>query len=503
MSDNNILEMKSISKIFPGVRALDHVDFSVRHGEVHALMGENGAGKSTLIKILTGIYQKDDGEMIFNGQNISPKSALQAQQHGISTIYQELNLIPYLSVSENVFLGRYPKNKRGIDWNAMHKQTQRIVNDMEIDVDVHKPLQSLGTAVQQMVAIARAISFNAKLVVMDEPTSSLDKNEVKVLFNIIKKLKEKGIATIFISHRLDEVYEVADRITILKDGQYIGTYASEALTKYELIKKMVGKDQEQKNIRCKKDREFSDEYVVSLQDIYKSPKVNGVTFGIKKGEVLGLAGLLGSGRTETAKILFGYDRPDKGSLFIDDKKVKFKMPKQAIKNKLAFCTEDRREEGIIPNMSIKQNMTLALLPEICKFGFVSRKKQNEMTQKYIDYLNIKTPNANQLIKNLSGGNQQKVVLSRWLCTNPRLIILDEPTRGIDVGAKGEIEKLIEKFADSGISVLLISSELQELVRNCNRVLVIREGTIIGEIIDSDISEDNIMEIIARDHNSFS
>jgi ABC-type sugar transport system ATPase subunit len=504
MNKDHILEMKNIVKNFPGVQALKGVDFAVRAGEVHALMGENGAGKSTLIKVLTGVFPKDAGTVFFDGEEIHPKTPLDAQLLGISPIYQELNMIPYLSAGENIYLGRFPRKKGGgIDWKRLFIDAQRVIDGMGIKLDVKKQLNTLGTALQQMVAIARAISFNSKLVVMDEPTSSLDTNEVKILFDLVCKLKEeKGISFIFISHRLDEVYQVSDRITILKDGGYIGTYNTSELSKLELIGKMVGKELQYRHRLSEQYKYYDDKYLLELKDIVQAPAVNGVSFGIKKGEIVGLAGLLGSGRTETAKIIFGYEKPDSGSMEMNSKKVHFKIPKDALKNGLALCSENRREEGIIPHMSVKDNICLAALPKMTKFGFISKEKQDEVTRNYIERLDIKTPSPSQLLRNLSGGNQQKVLLARWLATNPKVIILDEPTRGIDVGAKVEIERLIKEFSAMGISVLFISSELSELVRNSDRIVIIREGKILGEIVSDEISEENIMHTIAHGHTAF-
>lgn len=504
MNDNLILEMKDIVKTFPGVNALKGVNFSVRAGEVHALMGENGAGKSTLIKVLTGVYPKDSGMVFFGGAEIHPRTPLDAQLLGISPIYQELNMIPYLSAGENIYLGRFPRKKRGgIDWKKLYIDAQAVIDGMGIKLDVKKQLNTLGTALQQMVAIARAISLNCRLIVMDEPTSSLDTNEVKVLFSLVQKLKEKGMSFIFISHRLDEVYEVSDRITILKDGGYVGTYNTNELSKFELIGKMVGKELQDRHRIYEPYKFAGSEYFIELKDIVQVPAVHGVSFGIKKGEIVGLAGLLGSGRTETAKILFGYEKPDSGSIEMNKKKMHMRIPKDALKNGLALCTENRREEGIVPHMSVKDNICIAALPKMTKFGFVSREMQEEITKKYIERLSIKTPGPNELIRNLSGGNQQKVLLARWLATNPKLIILDEPTRGIDVGAKVEIEKLIKEFSEMGISVLFISSELSELVRNCDRIVIIREGKILGEVVEDEVHEETIMKTIAQEHAAYS
>lgn len=501
MAEQYLLQMKSIVKEFPGVKALKNVDFNLYSGEVHTLMGENGAGKSTLIKILTGIYQKDSGEIIFDGNVVSFATTLEAQKKGISTVYQELNMIPYLTVGENIFLGRYPKKKTGIDWNALHENAQRELDDMGLEIDSRRSLDSYGTASWQMVSIVRAISLSCKVVVLDEPTSSLDTNEVKTLFTIVDKLKKKGIGIIFISHRLDEVYAISDRITVLKDGAFEGTYYPGELTQLQLVQKMVGKNIEQSQRNMREFDGTSREYVVEMEQIWNRPKLNGVSINVKRGEIVGLAGLLGAGRTELARVLFGYDIPQAGSISVNKKKVTLRSPTDALAQGLAFVTENRREEGVIPNMSIRENISISSMKSISRYGFVRRKEQAELAELYIERLHIKTPSMEQKLKNLSGGNQQKVLLARWLATNPCLVILDEPTRGIDVGAKQEVEELIKEIAEQGIGVLFISSELQELVRNCDRIFVLRDGKNQGELQKQDISEELIMQCIVKENTA--
>lgn len=501
MSDKILLQIDGLEKTFPGVRALKGVDLKVRPGEVHALMGENGAGKSTLIKVLTGIHERDGGNITFDGKTVSVNSPKEAEEIGISTIYQELNLVPYQSVYENLFLGREPRNKfKNVDRKKMIKDAEKTLSDLGVNIDVRKPLKTYSTAIQQMVAIARATTVQAKLVIMDEPTSSLDAKEVKVLFDIIKKLKSRNIAVIFISHRLDEIYEICDMMTIFKDGEYVGEYKTSELSQLKLISLMIGRDSVNLD-RQKQGYDFEDkEEIVSMTNIKQGMRLNGIDIDIKQGEVLGLAGLLGSGRTELAKILFGEEKADEGEIYWWKKPISFKSPQQAIEVGMGFCTEDRKVEGIFPNLSVKENITMALLPEITKFGLVSDKKQDEVVEKYIELLKIKTPSKEQKIRNLSGGNQQKVLLARWLCTNPKLLIMDEPTRGIDIGSKEEIETIIQNLASQGISVLMISSELAELERNCDRVIVMREGKKMTELIGDKVSEDSIMEAIANGGN---
>ena len=497
-----LLEIKGLEKTFPGVRALKGVQLTVNKGEVHSLMGENGAGKSTLIKVLTGIYQKNGGTIMFDGKEIDCKTPIEANEVGISTIYQELNLVLFQTVYENLFLGREPMKKfGGVDRPKMIAESERILKDLGIDIDVTKPLSNYSTAIQQMVASARAVSQDAKLVIMDEPTSSLDKKEVAVLFRIIRQLKSKGISVIFISHKLDEIFEICDRLTVFKDGEYVGDYDIPDLDQFKLISLMVGKDMGTLE-RHKSGYKFNDaETLVEMKNIQQGMRLNGIGIDIKKGEILGLSGLLGPGRSELAQVLFGSTKPDAGEVFWWGEPANIKNPADAIAKGMGFCTEDRKTEGIVPHLSVKENMTLAFLPQIQKFGFVDAKKQNEIAKTYIDRLKIKTPTPEQQICNLSGGNQQKVLLARWMCMNPKLIILDEPTRGIDVGAKAEIEVLIQELSDSGISVLMISSEIAELQRNCDRVIVMRDGRAVGQLIDQDITQDNIMEMIAKGSES--
>ena len=497
--EDYILEIQNLTKKFEGVTAVDDVSFSIQRGEIHALMGQNGAGKSTIIKIITGIYRADSGKIIYDGKECSFHTALSAQHAGISTVYQELNMIPYLTVSENIFVGRYPYNRTGIDWRAMNDAAQKLVEGLGVDIDVRKPLNVYGTAKKQIIYILRAISLKSKLIVFDEPTSSLDSNEVDLLFGIIDRLKKDDIAVLFITHRLDEVYRKCDCISILKDGKYEGKYLVKELSQYDLLKKMVG--EASLNLEYKMQRERQDlkdqECVLDIRNITRVPYVRNVSFRLYKGEVLGLAGLLGSGRTETVRIVFGCDIPDSGEIFLGGQKVNFVSPKDAVREGIAFCTENRREEGLFPNMSVQDNIVACSLPKVIDTGYINAKKLQKISSEYISKLSIKTTSDQQLIKNLSGGNQQKVILSRWLAMEPKIMILDEPTRGIDVGGKIEIENLIGEFSNRGISILLISSELGELVRNCDRIIVLRDGCVLGELGGNDISERNIMLMISQ------
>jgi len=500
MQNDYLLQMKAISKQFPGVKALDAVDFNVKRGEIHALMGENGAGKSTLIKILTGIHKKDTGEIIFDDEVLRHMTTIEAQHKGISTIYQELNLIPYLNIWENLFLGREIKKFGLIDKKEMQEKAKNILKDMglSINIDVNESLNMQSVAIQQMVAIARAISIDVKLLVMDEPTSSLTDKEVKVLFNVIRKLKIDGISVIFISHRISEIFEICDRVTVLKDGCRVDELSIKGLSSLKLVSLMIGRDATQiMNQKREKYRKIDDDSILKATDIKKGKKVNGINLHVNKGEVVGISGLLGSGRTEFAKIIYGDDMLDEGEIEIDGKKVRFHSPREAVKKGLSFCSEDRKEEGIFPHLSVEDNITMALLKKLSKYGIVSKKAKRKIALEYIEKLGIKTPGPDQIIRNLSGGNQQKTLLARWLCMNPRLMILDEPTRGIDVAAKSEIEALVQEVASRDISVMMISSELHELIRGCDRVAVIKEGEKVKELVRDEITEENLMDAIAH------
>lgn len=501
MPSNNVLvEIKDVSKHFPGVKALDHVSLSIRRGEVHALSGENGAGKSTLIKILTGVYTYDEGSIIFDGSPVAFKSTNESQKAGIGSVYQELNMIPYLSVAENIYIGDYPMGKTGIEWKELYENAQNQLDSLNIDVDAKKQLNELSTAQQQMVSIVRAVSRDCKLIILDEPTSSLDRYKgSKTLFSLVRQLKEKGVAFIFITHRMEEIYQICDRITVLKDGQFIGTYQAEDLNQYQLVTLMVGREITQQRKQTYFSPEKDQNYVVEVRNLAKKPKVKDVSFGISRGEIVGLAGLLGSGRTEVAEMLFGSEMPDAGEILYEGILQKNISPTKAVRAGLAFCTENRRLDGIVPNMSVKNNIVLACMKQISRLGFVISRKRLALVNRYIEELRIKTPTPEQRIRNLSGGNQQKALLARWMATNPKLIILDEPTRGIDVGAKQEVERLVQQIASQGIGVLLISSEIPELVRNCDRVIVLREGEQVGELAGAQISEEAIMQIIAQNY----
>lgn len=502
MNNNTyILEMKKICKTFPGVKALTDVDFNVRPGEVHAIMGENGAGKSTLIKVMTGVHPQDSGQILLDGKPFAPQVPLDAQKSGISTIYQEVDLLPYLTVAENIFIGRQPMKWGRINWKELNHQAADLMQRLGIDVDVTAPLGSYPVAIRQMVSIARAVSFSSRIIVMDEPTSSLDEGEVARLFDIIRKLKAQGIGIVFITHFLDQVYAISDRITVLRNGQQVGVFDTESLPKLELVAHMLGKSPEDVEALFAsgeaRDYDANKETLMSIKGVSRKGAIQPFDLDIKKGEVLGLAGLLGSGRTEIARLLFGADKPSTGTINLAGKSYSRMTPKRAVNAKIGFSPEDRRTEGIVPDMSVRDNIALAIHKKISPFGFVSRKKQAQIAEKYVKALGIVCSSIEQPIKNLSGGNQQKVILARWLASEPNLLILDEPTRGIDVGAKSEIEALVESLSKKGVSILFISSELEEVVRRCDRIAVLRDRAKIAELSGEECSERNIMNLIAK------
>jgi len=504
-ADNPLLEMRGISKGFPGVQALDNVDFTIRAGEIHALMGENGAGKSTLIKVLTGVYQRDDGIITLDGTGVHPRSTKHAESLGISTVYQEINLIPHLSMAENICLGRQPTSLGTLRWRQIKQNARKAMARLGIEIDVTREVSSYSIAIQQMVALARALDTNARLLVLDEPTSSLDEHEVAQLFGVIRGLRESGLGIIFITHFLDQTYDIADRITVLRNGQLVGEYPTADLPRIELVARMIGKDAKEVAAMEARPQEAApadeENALVAIKGLQRRGSVGPIDMTISPGEVVGLAGLLGSGRTEIARLLFGIDRPDAGKISVNRSDAAINSPHKAIALGFAFTPEDRRDAGIIPNLSVRENIVLALQASGGAWKTIGRKAQNALADKFIKALNIRTPSAEQLVKNLSGGNQQKVLLARWLATEPKLLILDEPTRGIDVGAKAEIEKLIASLRAEGMAILFISSELEEVVRDSQRVVVLRDREQIGQLIGKQITEPAIMHMIARHKDS--
>jgi galactofuranose transport system ATP-binding protein len=497
----NILIAKGITKSFPGVTALENVDFSLKRGEIHALMGENGAGKSTLIKIITGVEHPDQGTVEFDGKRVDVRSPLHAQQIGISTVYQEINLCTNISVAENILLGHEPKAWfGGVDWRRMNGLAEQALTRLGIDIDVTRPLGAYSVAIQQMVAIARSLEIaTAKLLILDEPTSSLDLNETQQLFEVMRKLKEEGIGIVFITHFMDQVYQVSDRITVLRNGKLVGTFETASLPRIELIAKMLGRNSsdldalsQEKHKRAAAQQGNS---VLEVQGLGRKGMIEPIDLELHSKEVIGVAGLLGSGRTELVNLIFGIDAADSGEMLMNGKKVTRFSPLESLKAGIGLCPEDRKEEGILGDLTIRENIILALQARQGWFQFLSTAKQYEIADKYIHMLAIVTPSADQLVKNLSGGNQQKVILARWLATDPQVLILDEPTRGIDVGAKAEIQRLVLDLAEEGKSCIFISSELEEVMRCSQRILVLREHKKAGEY-PGDVDDQTIMQTMA-------
>jgi len=499
--DNRVLMMTGIGISFPGVRALNKVDFTLRRGEIHALMGENGAGKSTLIKVLTGVYIKDEGSVQIEGKPVTIHFPQEARKLGISTVYQEVNLCPNLTVAENLFLGHEPRKFGLIDWKKIYKGAAELLKTLNITADPMAQLDTCSIAIQQLIAIARAVRVECKILILDEPTSSLDENEVEKLFALMRQLKGQGVAIIFITHFLEQVYEICDRITVLRNGELVGEYEVENLPRLQLVSKMMGKELDDL-ARLKPDEEEAKTFegevpIVEAHDL-SSGVSNIVPFNLKiyKGEVVGFGGLLGSGRSELVRTIYGADKAIHGDLLLNGKNVRIKKPMDAMKKKMAYLPEDRKVDGIFSELSVRENIIIALQAKYGLFRRLSKKEMEKYADEYVELLNIKTPDRETPIRSLSGGNQQKVILARWLLTNPEFMILDEPTRGIDVGTKTEIQKLILKLAAEGKSVAFISSELDEMLRTCSRMVVMRDRNKIGELTGRDLTEETIMETIA-------
>ena len=495
-----LLRMENITKAFSGVLALQNASLQVGRAEIHALIGQNGAGKSTLIKVLTGAYRRTSGSIIFDGLPIEYTSPHQAQSDGLSTIYQEVNLIPFRSVSENIFMGREPRRWGLINWSRMNGEATALLERFGIDIDVTRPLMTFNIAVQQMVAVARAVSFQSRLVIMDEPTSSLDEPEVATLFDVMRQLKADGVAVLFVSHRLDELYAVCDRVTVMRDGQTVANQALDDVPRIELVAQMLGPGASSSDRSPSANNHAAGSpprEVLAATGLRRSRAVQGVDLAVNSGEIVGLAGLLGSGRTELARVLFGADALESGELRVSGETAQFKEPADAIRRGIGFCSEDRKTEGIIPFLSVRDNLTLALLPALGQRGIIDRDRQQAIVEQFIGRLGIKTAGSDQPIRELSGGNQQKVLLARWLCLNPLLLILDEPTRGIDIGAKGEIQALIRELADSGLGVVMIASELEELTSASDRVVVLRDGQSVATLEREQIGAAHIMAAMAH------
>jgi len=498
MSDNALLQMRGIDKNFPGVKALRHVDFTLQAGEIHALMGENGAGKSTLIKVLTGVYEKDGGEIYLDGKAVTIHYPQEAQNAGISTVYQEITLCPNLSVAENIYIGR--GSDKTVDWRRMNREADKLLSNLGIPARAAMQLGSCSLAIQQMVAIARAVDTDCKVLILDEPTSSLDENEVQKLFEMMRSLKARGVGIIFVTHFLEQVYEVCDKITVLRDGQLVGEYPLAELPRVQLVSKMLGKDMDDL-ADIKSEAEVYDAGadtapVYEARGLQSNAGIAPFDFSIKKGEVTGFTGLLGSGRSECVRAIFGADHVIAGTVKKDGKEVKITKPIDAMKQGIAYLPEDRKRDGIIGDLSVRDNIILALQVLKGFFHPFSKAQAQQFAEEYIDALDIKTASADTPISSLSGGNQQKVILARWLLMHPDYLILDEPTRGIDIGTKTDIQKLVLKLASEGMSVTFISSEIEEMLRTCSRLIVMRDRKVVGELTGDDLSQSQIMNTIA-------
>jgi galactofuranose transport system ATP-binding protein len=498
-----VLEARGISKRFPGVVALDDVSFELRPGEVHALVGENGAGKSTLIKVITGVHRLDAGEIRYRGEPVRFAGPREAQAGGVSTIFQEVNLIPLMSVAQNLFLGREPRNRLGlVDHRRMRRDARELLTRYGVEVDVARPLRTLGVAVQQMVALARAVSVDARVVIMDEPTSSLEAPEVERLFATIDLLRGHGVSVVYVSHKLDELFRICDRITVLRDGRVVHSGTIAGLSRIALIATMLGRDVadvRREGLTRFSDRgEVGDEALLEALDLTRKGALDGVSLTVRAGEVVGLGGLLGAGRSATAKAIAGALPLNRGTVTVAGRRIRTGRPASAIRAGVAMIPEDRKVEGILPQLSVRENIVLAALPQLSRAGIVSERAQDELVRTFIDRLRIKASSPRQPAGELSGGNQQKVLLARWLCLAPKVLILDEPTRGIDVGAKAEVQGLVDELAERGLGVVLISSELEEVVEGSDSVVVLREGAVIDVLRGDEISEERLMGSLAGD-----
>jgi galactofuranose transport system ATP-binding protein len=498
-----VLRARGINRGFPGVRALDDVDLCLRAGEVHALMGQNGAGKSTLIKVLTGVCPPESGTIELEGRSIQPSSPLQAQQLGISTVYQEVNLCTNLTVAENIFAGRYPRlpwwRGGGIDWAAVNREARRVLESLHLDLEVTRLLSSYPVAIQQMVAIARATSISARVLILDEPTSSLDADEVRQLFAVLDRLRRQGMAILFVTHFLDQVYAISDRITVLRNGGFVGEYRASELSRSALITAMVGREiapAVSTSAAREGDEASAAALVLQARGLGRKGQVQPTDVEIRRGEIVGVAGLLGSGRTELARLLFGLDASDGGEIVVDGERTDFHSPAHAIAHGLALLPEERKTEGLVADLSVRENIVLALQARTGLVPSLSIREQQAIAERFVKMLGIKTASLETPVGQLSGGNQQKVLLARWLATDPRLLILDEPTRGVDVAAKQEIMNEIVALARGGMSVLFISAEIEEVVRLADRVIVMRDRRKAGEL-PAGCGESAVYELIAR------
>ena len=492
MPDNGaFLEMHRISKAFPGVQALKDVTFEVARPEIHALVGENGAGKTTLMKILTGALPQDEGEIRLRGERVTIDTPSHAQELGISMIYQELSLLPYLTVGQNIYLGREPRARIPglIDWDTLYDQAEAWLKRLDIDLDPRIEVQNLNIAQQQMVEVAKALSLDADLILMDEPTSSLTDRETRILFDVMRSLKDDGVSLIFISHRLEEVFEIADRVTVLRDGERIGTAALSELDEDDVVRMMVGRAPGKMYPKAEADR---GDVILEAVNLSDGRELHGVDVILRKGEILGVAGLVGAGRTALAETLFGIRAAETGEVRIEGRRVTVSSPGKAIRLGMGLVPEDRNRQGLFMNMAVRENIVLSAMNQVTEWVFVNATEANRLAKRFVERLDIQTPSLGQRVRNLSGGNQQKVIIARWLTLNPKVLILDEPTRGIDVGAKAEIHKLMGQLAQDGVGVLVISSELPEILGISDRILVMREGQIAGEFAPDEATQDDLM-----------
>ncbi|MBB3908539.1 ABC transporter [Anoxybacillus sp. UARK-01] len=491
-----LLRMEHISKTFHGMKALDHVRLEVKRGEIHALIGENGAGKSTLIKILAGVYQPDFGaEFYFEGKKVEIKKPIDAVLKGISIIYQDLSLFPNLSVAENICIGKdvYNKSWKRVNWNEIKKIAQKVLNELDFQIDLYTPVEKLSIAQQQLIEIARALAFDSKLIVMDEPTASLSSSEVEKLYHIIDRLKQKGISVIFVSHKLKELFTVSDRFTVLRDGKYVGTYLKEEMDEEKLITLMVGRKVQYERSQAVNHKIGN--VILEVRNLSKEGNFKDISFQLKEGEVLGITGLVGSGRTELAQAIFGVNNPYKGEVKIQGEAVFISSPEKAVKNGIAYIPENRKIQGLILEQSVINNISISILKALrTKLGLIQRKKEVDLAERYIQAIDIRPAAPERKVGQLSGGNQQKVVISKWLATNPKILIIDEPTSGIDIGAKTEIHKLLRQLASEGMGVIVISSELPEILAVSDRILVMKHGRIAGELNIQEATQENIMNL---------
>jgi galactofuranose transport system ATP-binding protein len=491
-----LLELRGISKQFPGVKALSDVGLRLYPGEVHTLMGQNGAGKSTLIKVLTGVYQPDRGTIVMAGQEIRPTSTQDAQRLGISTVYQEVNLCPNMSVAENIFIGRYPRKFGMVDWGAMRTQATALLAQLEVNIDVTAQLSTFPLAIQQMVAISRALNISAQVLILDEPTSSLDEAEVQLLFRVLRKLREQGMAILFVTHFLDQTYAISDRITVMRNGEREGEYACSELTRLALVNKMVGVAAATESADSAAVPATPGATFLQARGLARKGALAPLDIDLREGEILGLCGLLGSGRTEAARLLFGADKADAGTLKVGEREWAFSSPRDAIEQGIGFCSEDRKHEGAILELSVRENMVLALQARAGLLRAIPRKVSEAMALDYVQKLGIKTADIETPIGSLSGGNQQKVLLARWLVTSPKMLILDEPTRGIDVRAKQEIMDYVTGLCRKGMAILFISSELPEVLRCSDRLIVMRDRKACGQYQRGELDDTTVLQVIA-------